>query len=435
MILLIYTSKVSSRLYYILNLVFREMMEIEYEITNEVQTFQNYQGPKLNYSSKVFNDEPFISAHQILFESGIHQQRTDTTEYQGIPVLFASNQPASLPYDPLAAAFFMVSRYEEYLPFRGDSYGRFRGERSIAYKKSFHFIPVVNHYVEHIKQLLHHYYPSMRFGARSYQFILTYDIDIAYSFLEKGAMRSQGALLKALITGDKDFIETRKKVLTGKMPDPYDTFDYQFYLNNKYQVYPIYFFHLGDYGTNDKSIPWTSERLQNLIRDINNRYLTGLHPSFASNSKFKLLGLEIDRLNAITGKPTIRSRQHYIMLKFPDTYNILTSIGINDDYSMGYHNILGFRAGICTPFHFYDINREEQTSLRIHPFCAMDSTLHHQLNLTSETALEEVKQYVDEVRKVNGTFTFIAHNNLIGAQSEFAGWSTQFEELIKYAKE
>jgi hypothetical protein len=275
----------------------------------------------------------------------------------------------------------------------------------------------------------------MRFGAKSYQFILTYDIDIAYSFLEKGAMRSQGALLKALITGDKDFIETRKKVLTGKMPDPYDTFDYQFYLNNKYQVYPIYFFHLGDYGTNDKSIPWTSERLQNLIRDINNRYLTGLHPSFASNSKFKLLGLEIDRLNAITGKPTIRSRQHYIMLKFPDTYNILTSIGINDDYSMGYHNILGFRAGICTPFHFYDINREEQTSLRIHPFCAMDSTLHHQLNLTSETALEEVKQYVDEVRKVNGTFTFIAHNNLIGAQSEFAGWSNQFEELIKYAKE
>jgi hypothetical protein len=55
--------------------------------------------------------------------------------------------------------------------------------------------------------------------------------------------------------------------------------------------------------------------------------------------------------------------------------------------------------------------------------------------LTSETALEEVKQYVDEVRKVNGTFTFIAHNNLIGAQSEFAGWSNQFEELIKYAKE
>jgi hypothetical protein len=411
------------------------MLEIEYEMTNDVQSFQSYEGPKLNYSTKAFGDELFISAQQILFEAGVRQQRTEAIEYEGIPVIFASNQPASLPYDPFAAAFFMVTRYEEYLPFRGDSYGRFRGEKSIAYQKSFHFLPVVNYYAEHLKSLLHERYRSIRFGAKSYQFILTYDIDIAFSILEKGTLRSQGALLKAMITGDKAYIDMRKKVLSGKIPDPYDTFGYQFQLNEKYQVYPIYFFHLGDYGTYDKSIPWTSERLQNIIREINNRYLIGLHPSYSSNSKYKLLGLEIDRLNAITGKPTIRSRQHYIMLKFPDTYRILTDIGIREDYSMGYQNILGFRAGICSSFYFYDINREEQTSLRIHPFCAMDSTLHHQLSLSADSALEEVKQYVDEVRKVNGTFIFVAHNNLIGPQSEFKGWSARFEELIQYAKE
>lgn len=433
--LLVYSSKVSPRLYYVLNLLFRELLEIDYEVTGDAQTFQNYTGPKINYSTKPFADELFISAQQILFENGVRQQRTESVEYLGIPVIFASNQPASLPYDPLAAAFFMVTRYEEYLPFRGDSHGRFRGEKSLAYSKNFHFIPVVNHYAEHLKEILHERYPSLRFGAKSYQFILTYDVDIAFSILEKGTLRSQGALIKALLTRDKNFIELRKKVLAGQVPDPYDTFEYQFSLNDKYQVYPIYFFHLGDYGTYDKSIPWTSERLQNLIRDINSRYLIGLHPSYASNTKYKLLGLEIDRLNAIVGKPTIRSRQHYIMLKFPDTYRLLADVGIREDYSMGYHNMPGFRAGICSPFLFYDIQREEQTALRIFPFCAMDSTLHHQMALSADSALEEVKQYVDEVRKVNGTFIFVAHNNLIGPNSEFVGWQSRFEELIKYAKE
>ncbi len=433
--LLIYTPKVSPRLYYILNLLFREMIEIDFEITNDVQTFQGFDGPKLNYSTKPFNDELFISSQQILFETGVRQQRTEVIEYGGIPVIFASNQPASLPYDPLAAAFFMVTRYEEYLPFRGDSYGRFRGEKGIAYQKSFHFIPVVNHYVEHIKHILHDKYPALRFGAKNYQFVLTYDIDIAYSILEKGTIRTKGAYLKALIKGDKEFMDMHKKVLAGKMQDPYDTFEYQFQLNNKHQVYPIYFFHLGDYGMYDKSIPWTSDRLQNLIREIHGRYLIGLHPSFASNAKPKLLGLEIDRLNAITGKPTIRSRQHYIMLKFPDTYRTLAEIGVREDYSMGYQSILGFRAGICSPYNFYDIEREESTALRVYPFCAMDSTLHHQLNLSADTALDEVKQYVDEVRKVNGMFIFIAHNNLIDTHSEFKGWQSRFEELIQYAKE
>ena len=68
-------------------------------------------------------------------------------------------------------------------------------------------------------------------------------------------------------------------------------------------------------------------------------------------------------------------------------------------------------------------------------FCAMDSTMHHQLAITAETALLETKILIDEVRKVNGTFIFVAHNNLIGKDSEFKGFQESFEEIIQYAKE
>jgi hypothetical protein len=296
-------------------------------------------------------------------------------------------------------------------------------------------VPVVNHYAQHIKEVLQERYPRLVFPAKTYHFILTYDIDIAYSFLDKGFMREKGALVKAVLTGDRDYLEMRKKVMAGTENDPYDTYEEQFRLHEKHRVYPIYFFHVGDYGTVDKSNPWTSTRMQTLIKTISGKYLHGLHPSYASNQKYRTLAMEMDRLNSITGKPTVRSRQHYLRLQFPDTYRKLNELGIQEDYTMGYPNLLGFRAGICSPFYFYDVERDEQTSLRVFPFCAMDSTLYHQMGLSAEAAVDEVKVIVDAVRRVQGTFIFVAHNNLIGHASEFKGWRHQYDELIRYAKE
>jgi len=432
---LIYSPKQSPRLFYAVNLLLHELLELDYEITSDPQAFVNFSGPKINYGDRAFGDEIQIAAHQLLFETNVHQQRVETTEFKGINVIYSTAKSSALPYDPFAAAFFLVTRYEEYLPFRADQYGRYRGEKSTAYAKNFLHIPVVNHYALHLRELLQARYPQLVFSAKSYQFILTYDIDVAYSILEKGFMRGKGAVVKAVLTGDQDFLKLRKKVLAGLEADPYDTFEEQFRVNEKFGVYPIYFFHVGDYGTVDKSNPWTSPRVQSLIKQISGKYLHGLHPSYASTTKYRTLEMEMDRLNSISGKPTVRSRQHYLVLTFPNTYRQLTEIGIQEDYTMGYHNLLGFRAGICTPFYFYDVEREEQTALRVFPFCAMDSALHHQMGLKAEQALDEVKAVVDEVRRVHGTFIFVAHNNLVGRDSEFKGWRPQFEELIRYAKE
>ncbi len=433
--LLLYCHKISPRFFYTANLLFHDILELDYETTQDPEAFRNYEGPKINYSNRVFGDEIYISPNPLIFEAGTRTVRIESVDYHGIPCIFSSNAPASLPYDPITATFYLVSRYEEYLTFRGDSYGRFRAEKSTAYAKNFLHRPAVNYYAHHLRELLEQRYPQMSFPAKSYQFILTYDVDIAYSILDKGLMRSRAIYLRALLKGDKDFLKLRSRVLSGVERDPYDSYEEQFRLSEKYQIYPIYFFHLGDYGTVDKSTPWTSERYQSLIKQISSKYLCGLHPSYASNSKYQTLQLEIDRLNSITGKPTIRSRQHYIILNFPVTYRTLSEIGILEDYSMGYPNTLGYRASICTPFNFYDIEREEPTGLKIYPFAAMDSTLHHRMELPAEEAFEEVKPYIDEARKVNGTFIFIAHNNLIANGTTFKDWFPNFEELIKYAKE
>ena len=48
---------------------------INLDITNDVEIFVEYSGPKLSYSNKPLRDEFFIKSHSLLFEQGIIEQK------------------------------------------------------------------------------------------------------------------------------------------------------------------------------------------------------------------------------------------------------------------------------------------------------------------------------------------------------------------------
>jgi len=75
-----------------------------------------------------------------------------------------------------------------------------------------------------------------------------------------------------------------------------------------------------------------------------------------------------------------------LRLNLPDTYRNLIDEDITDDYSMGYAALPGFRAGICSPYNFYDLDIEVETKLRVHPFMVMDGTLKDYMKLTPTDA-------------------------------------------------
>lgn len=175
--------------------------------------------------------------------------------------------------------------------------------------------------------------------------------------------------------------------------------------------------------------------MQSTIKNITDKFLIGIHPSYKSFKKPNKVETEIARLNSVSGKQIVRSRQHFLQLNFPYTYRNLIEQGIQEDYTMGNPNVIGFRASIASPFFFYDLKRDDTTALRIFPFAAMDSTLYYYLKVTAESGLEELKLITDEIKKVNGTFIFIAHNDLVGKNSIWKGWQNCFEEFIEYAKE
>jgi hypothetical protein len=97
----IYTPKITKRVEYIFKLFFKQLLNIEYEITLKPEIFKQYNGVKINYSNQRFEDSLNFQPVDLLFKTGIDSQELKTIVYKGQKVFFPVYDPKSnLPFDP-----------------------------------------------------------------------------------------------------------------------------------------------------------------------------------------------------------------------------------------------------------------------------------------------------------------------------------------------
>jgi len=431
--LLIYTPKITNRCKYIFHLVFKDILGIDFEVVSNEDYFKSYVFEKLSYAPRAIGDELFVQSNKLLHETGISEQNIQVFEWNNSIAFYPTGKASAFPFDPFAAIFYLVSRYEEYLPHIRDKYDRYNAFESLAYKNNFLHKPVVNIWAGYIREELKKRFPNVKFPDRKYKYISTIDIDNAYAFKEKGVMRTLGGYAKSLSQFDFQHVVERTEVLIGSRKDPYDTYNLLFDIQRKYKLRPIYFILLGDYDKNDKNLSPENHKFQSIIKNLADHADVGIHPSYASNASKPKLEKELRRLSSILNREITKSRQHFLKLRFPDTYRNLIDLDITDDYTMGYANHIGFRAGICTPFNFYDLDLEVETRLKIHPFAVMEATLKYYMKVDPEDAMSFLKPLVDEVRAVNGVFISLWHNETLSNDKIWLGWRDLYEELVKYA--
>ena len=343
------------------------------------------------------------------------------------------NKKSAYNFDLFSASFYLLTRYEEYLPFIKDKYGRFDAEESLAFEKGFLDKPLVNIWAIDLANKLQIAFPSLEILKSEYRFITTIDVDAAFAYRHKGMLRTMGAYAKDLLALDFQEMRNRTTAILKKQDDPFDTFDYQFAVHRKYNLNQIYFILFADYGTNDKNTPTHSRIFRELVRWIADHADVGIHPSFTSNSVSGKLKNEIINLSKTLHREVVKSRQHFLILHLPSTYRNLINQGITDDYSMGYASQIGFRASICSSFLFYDLEMENTTTLRIHPFAAMEGTLRDYNQLNTEESIARYKKIIAEVKQVGGTYISIWHNESLSDKKRWKGWREVYEKMIEYA--
>lgn len=430
--LLIYTIESAPRLGYITRLLFGDILGVETELVTDAAVFLNSELPKLNYSCSRLEDEPFIRAGNFLFSTSPQIPELTTVDVEGETGFFSTSADSLLPFDPLASAFLAVSRIEEYLPGERDVHGRFEGRNSLFYHLGLHEKPVVNIWARMLAEKLQLIYPQLQFRKASFTCLATIDVDNAWAYLHKSPVRTMASSLMDILTFRFGKLRERLMVLTGQKPDPYDTYSYlrSFYKESPGKV--MFFFHMGSYHRFDKPVSWKNKAFQKVIREIAGQFRVGIHPSYNSSLQqhgHLRLDTEKKRLEEVAGLNINASRQHYLRLEFPQTYQRLIKAGISEDYTMGYADIAGFRAGICTPFRFYDLSAEQETSLTVFPFQVMDVTLRQYMKLSPEDAKKKIGLLISRVADVGGIFTGIWHNESVSDTGEWKDYRQVFEYM------
>lgn len=424
----IYSTYDAPRLRYIADIILGDILGLKWEVVTDKRKLGK--NPVINYSNDKLSGSFKIIPESLLFETGISQKQITISEWKGLPVFFQTSSESDLPFDIFAASFFLVSRYEEYLEFKPDIHGRFPSSSSVAWKYGFLNKPVVDLWARELAKTLLKKFPNLVFIRNEYKALLTIDTDEAFAYRGKNIFRSLGSFFNDK-NADQKNVNEKYRIISKTEKDPFDVFDYIIESIEKNGADARFFFPVGDSSKFDKNPSWKNDEYRTLINKVAEKFITGLHPSYSAGGDGAMITTEANRLKSIVHKEIQSGRFHYLRLFMPGSYNHTLDAGISEDYSMGYPDEPGFRAGIARPYIYYNVLEDKRTTLKIIPFQVMDSTLFNYKKLEPGNAKELILKLIKETRNAGGLFVSIWHNTSLLENESGKKWREVFEFMIK----
>jgi hypothetical protein len=429
--MLVYTESVTPRLEYIVSELFHRRMGVNAQITTSVEAIESYKGPKINYSHHTLPGCLQLKPHAILFDSEIIHYAVSAKHHHLWDTLIWEQQ-GSIPFELFAASFYLITRYEEYLPHKMDDHGRFDPEQSLAVEYGFLETPLIDKWVLQLKNILQKTFGDFECNSPQYRFISTFDIDTAYLYKGLENLRQLRKTIKSATLLRFNQLAEQVQVLHGNLTDPYDTFEYLDSWNQNQEC--LYFVLSGGESEFDEAIPLNTPEMQTLLANLKTKYPIGLHPSYDSYDEPALISSEKQLLEQTIELPVTKSRQHFLRFRLPHTYQTLWEQGITEEYSMAYAKACGFRASTAHPFYFFNLETNNAVPLLIYPTTIMDVSLRYLMNLTISAAIQKIEQLVQEVKQVNGVLISIWHNSNLSETDDWLEWKAVFEALQKEAR-
>ncbi|WP_219009066.1 polysaccharide deacetylase family protein [Aquimarina litoralis] len=424
--LLIYVQEITPRVSYAFKHICKRVLGLEMGFTSKIETFIAHDGPKLSYGKQPLGKELYFQSVELLFEHGFNEVEVQVVSWEETKCFFQVKHPnTALPFDIFAATFYLLTRYEEYLPHVKDELGRFTATESIAYQNGFLQDPVVDIWSYKFKSILKEKYPDIVFLEREFKVQPIIYVNQTFAYWQKGILRSIGGGIRDLWQLKINEVTDRIKVVLGLKKDPYNTFDFVIDLQKKMNRKCLLFFGLGDYTNYEKNINHSNPQHRKVIKHVSDYLDIGLKVSYDAISDLEMLKKEKSRIENIVNRQLQFSLCSFYKIKLPEAYRNFIELEIQEDFSMGYPGHAGFRAGTCTPFMFYDLDYEVQTPLVVHSFCCTPKSFEDADN--EYVVKQEIIDYIEKIQKVNGLFIPVFSNGLFSDLNEQTFWKSIFK--------
>ncbi len=347
----IYTEIQHPRYEYVFGFIFGD-------IRRHWEFIENPNRADIVYSSQ----PPETSATWIPYKVDILQLESQAPKLyaQVSEVLQGKGDPAET--DPIAFTFHALSRMEEYTEQGRDEHDRYKYTESLLYKNGLLHRPAID-------ELLVQYLPELYKLEPSICYSL--DVDTSYKHLGKGRIKNWGLNSKDLFSLRFKQLKERWKVRTGRLIDPYQK-NIMDFTEQLPEAHKEVFWLMSRESEYDRQVSLLYRKHQKLIIETNNKVPVSLHASYDSYQDQSKIEQERSLLEKIIEKPVTKNRFHYLRLRFPQSYRCLQLAKIKEDWTMGYPDYNGFRAGTSRSFYWYDLERESQSMLRVVPFEYID---------------------------------------------------------------
>ena len=356
-----------------------------------------------------------------------------------IPVIFGSdpNDPnfyhysdleINLGLDIFGSAFFMLTRYEEFIKSERDRHNRFPATASLAYQEGFLDRPIINEYIEILWVCLKQLWPRLERKPRQFNTYLSHDVDWPFKYV----FSSYSDLIRDCA---RNIINRKPNQMFSNLTswlavklnnhpniDSFNTFDLIMDISDENGLKSTFHF-ICDHTAKkiDGNYSITHPLIRELLRTIHKRgHEIGLHPSYNSYNCSNQIKKELKILKKVCLEEGINqkkwgSRQHFLRWETPSTFQHLQHAGLDYDTTLSFADIAGFRCGICFEFTPFDIVRRQPLKLKERPLIIMECTIldpcYMNLGTNKDRSFQVIAQYKHRCQLFNGDFTMLWHNH------------------------
>lgn len=352
----------------------------------------------------------------------------------GKPVCYFHGETLVTTADIIASAYFMLSRYEEYVcRDKRDEHGRFSGRDSLQYKAGFIDRPVVDEYGFLLRKWLRKCGVEVPEPEKKIRKVwLTHDVDAPFF------CRTLRNVIRETVKGT-GFFKAMSCYCGDLAKDPYFTFPWILAKDSDVRENLgadrcdiVFFLKAGGRTRFDKPLyDFSSSDVKKMLEMMKGTgALFGLHSSYESGGNPEIVSAEKNNIEMQLGICPVRyNRNHFLRSCEPENFKYLIDAGIEEDFTMGYADVSGFRIGTSRPARWIDPHSRSLTGLVMHPLLIMDCTLSDDkyMGLKPDEAYSYCMRLIGKVKEYGGELVLLWHN------TSFAGSGNGFDHRNFYS--
>lgn len=425
---LVYTHKITSRLRYTFKHFFESVLGIPIDFTTKLEVFIAYSGPKMSYTRAPLGNEFFVSSNSLLFEQGVKGFDIEVSKWDGIPCFYECDQNSMIPFDVFASSFFLMSRYEEYLPHVKDELGRFTSDQSLAVQHNFLELPVVDLWAKRFFEIFEKKFPELKSNKSSLNLLIPIiDVVSPFKYKHKSFLRNLAQAFLNISEFKFWIILEQIMVLLGFWKDPWNNFDDFHSFFKKTKLKPRFFFLFSKITYYDQGISVYNSRFHSIIKSVADYHKSSLLISTEARRKARIFKTELERFEKIIHRNTKFLRFNSGLTSVFDSYRNVLGMEDMEDYSLGYHDKIGYRASTAVPFRFYDLENEVETGLVLYAVVAGEEALR---KIDAHSAFHKLKQLKDEIPTPTGVHVFSVSNAIFSSNNKNKSWKQAYKNYI-----